>query len=493
MSPTILTFDVGTTAVKVSQYTAAMQPLACISVEYALDSSGVCVTVPVQRYIDAICKGAAALPQRESVAAIGITTQGETLIPVSRDGTPLCDALVWLDARAAEQAAVLRSKLNAEEFYETTGLPDIGEALPLAKLQWLREKTPEIYSSTHKFLLLEDYLLFWLTGRFITEKALLTSTGWFDIRRDCYWEKALHAAGVSSALLPEMLECGTPCGTVLPAAAAMLGIPQTAAVVTGAMDQTAAALAAGCTQPGTVTETTGTALVMAACTDAPVFSTGHRVTVYRHAMAGQYLYLPIGNTAGMALKWFANEFCKDIPPAKVYAVLDKEVQRTPTGCEGLSFLPYLSGCVDPEFLPGATGCFFGVRLSSTRAHFARAVMEAVAYQIADFLDMLAAKGCRARSITSLGGGARSSVWMQMKADICEQPFTVPACTEAASTGAAILAAWGSKLTPYGTMPAQSTATVYTPQAENLPAYRAQRKAVGRLYQAVKPLYEQEME
>lgn len=491
MRPTILTLDVGTTSVKVSQYTSDLQPLACMGVEYPLDSDGLRVEAPVERYLHAIQEGIAKLPERESITAVAMTTQGETLIPVDTEGTPLRKAIVWLDARAGKQAASLRERISTQSFYETTGLPEIGDALPLAKLQWLREEEPETYARTHKFLLLEDYLLWWLTGRFITEKSLQTSTGWFDIRRDCYWVEALQAAGVHLDKLPEALECGVSVGAILPARADALGLPRAVEVLTGAMDQTAAALAAGCLRAGTVTETTGTALVMAACTDAPVLRDAHRVTVYRHALPGKYLYLPIGNTAGMALKWFRNEFCKDLVEEEAYRLLDEMAGQVPCGCEGLAFLPYLSGSVDPDFLPGATGCFFGARLSSTRAHFARAVMEGVAYQVAEFLSMLDALGCRTNTIFSLGGGARSAVWMQMKADICERTFHVPLCTEAASTGAALLAAWGSGMLTTGTIPAAGISAVYTPDSSRYPAYRTQRERIHKVYRALKPLYEQE--
>jgi len=451
------------------------------------------VTAPVRRYLDAIAGGITRLPQRESIAAVGITTQGETLIPVDQHGSPLCDAIVWLDSRAGKQAAALREKIEVQRFYETTGLPDIGDALPLAKLQWVKEEQPDLYRKTHHFLLLEDYLLFWLTGKFVTEKSLLTSTGWFDIQKDCYWEEALTAAGIGREKLPEALECGTPVGKLLSRRARELSLPENITVVTGAMDQTAAALAAGGLAPGIVTETTGTALVMTACTDRPVFRSDHRVTVYRHAVAGQYLYLPIGNTAGMALKWFKNEFCRELPEEKAYAFLDEMAETIPCGCEGLTFLPYLSGCVDPDFLPNATGCFFGIRLSFTRAHFARAVMEAIGYQVADFLQMLEGLNCPAKSVVSLGGGAHSRVWMQMKADICERPFTVPDCTEAASTGAALLAAWGSGFLKKEEKPALNSIKQFVPRFADFDAYRKQKERVKKLYRAVKPLYETEKE
>ncbi len=491
MIPTILTLDIGTTAIKVSQYTAAFQLVSCISIEYSLDSQGVFVEAPADRYLDAIRDAVSQLPERKSIAAISITTQGETLIPVDIDGSPLCPAIVWLDSRAAHQAFKLRSILPEQNFYETTGLPQIGSSLPLAKLLWLKEEMPQLYEKVYKFLLLEDYILWWLTGHFLTEKSLQTSTGWFDIRNDKYWQKALLAAGVEEALLPEALECGQPVGTILASRAQDLDLPETALVITGAMDQTAAALAIGCGQTGIVTETTGTALVMAACTDKPVFSEHQRITVYRHALSGNYLYLPIGNTAGMALKWFRNEFCRDLPEQDAYSLMDDLAAAIPCGCEGLLFLPYLSGSVTPDYLLQASGVFYGARLSSTRAHFIRAIMESVAYQVSDFLHLLDCLGCAPEYVVSLGGGARSSLWMQMKADICQRPFLVPDCTEATGKGCALLAAWGAGLLAQGTYPQHQEHTVYIPDPETFPAYRVSQKRSNRVYQTMKSLYKLE--
>ncbi len=491
MSLTILTLDIGTTSVKTSLYSCELKLLSCITTEYALDSYGSRVEVPIERYLYAIESSIAKLKGRETIAAIGITTQGETLIPVSLDGTPLSKAIVWLDNRAGSQAEKLKKLLSENLFYETTGLPEIGDALPLAKLLWFLEEMPELYEKSHKFLLLEDYIIFWLTGRFVTEKSLQTSTGWFDIRKDTYWPTALAAAGIEKDRLPELLECGQPVGMLLTERAVQLDLPPTALIITGAMDQTAAALAAGGVQQGIITETTGTALVMAACTENPFFSSDKRITIYRHAIAGKYLYLPISNTAGMSLKWFGKEFCNDFAENERYEKMDLLAASVPCGCQGLLFLPYLSGSVDPDFLPSATGVFYGATLSSTRAHFIRAIMEGIAYQTADFLDLLASLGYKSHTIFSLGGGAGSSLWMQMKADICERSFLVPKCAQASSTGAALLAAQGAKLVATDYYPPLINSNIYQPQPSAFKAYRNQRKSFHNVYQAMRPLYERE--
>lgn len=492
MRPCVAALDVGTSSVKVCIFSTELELLSRSVQEYALDARGDRVEAAGDIYLRAVEAGMAeAMAGLENyrVAAIGVTTQGETFAPVDREGKPLRPFIVWLDGRAEEQARILRQQIPEMEFYSTTGLPEISGALPLAKLMWLRENEPEIYENTYKFLLVEDFLLHYLTGSFVSEKALQTSTGWFSLNADGLWHKGLEAAGIHSDKLPRILECGTRVGGLTEETARKLGLEPGIPVVTGAMDQTAAALAGGCVKPGTVTETTGSALVLAACTDQPVFAEGHHVTVYRHAVPGKYIYLPIGNTGGMALKWFRDTFCRDLPGGEDgFNAINSQVSGIPAGCEGLVFLPFLSGSVDPDNCPEATACFFGARLSTTRAHFARSVMESVAFLLRDFFEMLEALGCPVETVTSLGGGSRSPVWLQIKADVCGRDFRAARISETTAMGAAVLALWGAGLAEPGTVPEAAVAEYYAPAGQNAQAYEKAYTLYKALYSAVKPLY-----
>lgn len=219
-------------------------------------------------------------------------------------------------------------------------------------------------------------------------------------------------------------------------------------------------------------------MVAAAFTAHPQFSEDHHVTIYRHAMPGAYLYLPISNTIGMSLRWFRDEFCRDLDGG--YAALDRLAERVPPGAQGVTFLPYLAGCVDPEHLPEASGGFYGLRLSSTRAACVRAILEAAAFQLRDFLRMLSALGCTAQTVTSLGGGAGSPLWMQIKANVCHRPFRTLSTVQATSLGAAMLAAGalGWKLHD------AEERSVYQPQAETTDAYEKAYAAYRRVYEAL---------
>lgn len=482
----ILVFDVGTSAVKTALFDAALRQVAVAVREYPLQTRGVCVEARPDDYLAAMQSGVAAMPAAR-IVAIGMTTQGETLIPVDARGTSLTDAIVWLDARAQSEARRLASALDAQAFYETTGLPEITPTLPLAKLLFLRERMEDIYRRTAHLLLLEDYLRWRLTGRIATHASLLTSTGYLDIRTGDYWTAALSLAGVPESHLPPILPSGAPAGQLTAQAALRLGLPSGIPVYTGAMDQTAALLAVAGGRAGTVCETVGTAHVVAAATGAPRALPGHRVTVYRHALPGEYLYLPIGNTAGMSLKWFHREFGR---PAEDYAALDALAASVPAGCEGVTFLPFLSGCVDPECLPDATACLFGLRLSSTRAHAARAVLESTGYELRQFLSLLDSLGCKTDRVVSLGGGARSELWMQIRADIAGLSLEAPAVTEAAAAGAALLAAWGAGLVPPGAYPPAlaQAGRRFVPDPSLKAAYDAGFARYTALFHALRPLY-----
>ncbi len=494
MPPCIAALDVGTTSVKACLFTPELELIACCVQEYALDARGGWVEARPETYLaaarDAMRAALAAAPGHRP-EALGLCTQGETMVPADAQGQALRPFLVWLDSRAGAQAAELERILGRQRFYETTGLPQLSGATPLAKAMWLRENGG--LRGAERLLLLEDYLLGWLTGRAVTEPAVQTSTGWYDIRHDRYWLEALEAAGISVRLLPACMPCGEKAGPLRREAAALLGLPEGIPVAAGAMDQTAAALAAGAAEPGAVTETTGTALVMAACTEHPAFPRERRVTVYRHALPGRYLYLPIGNTAGMALRWFRDVCCPDLPAGGAgYAALDREAAAVPLGCEGVTFLPFLAGAPDQDECPGARGAFYGARLSTTRAHLARSVMESAAFMIRDFLSDLERLGCPAREVRSLGGGARSAVWLQMKADICGRVFRVPACTEAAAQGAALLAGWGSGLIAHGEVPPPREAAAYAPDPALAARAEAAHGRYRRLYAALKPLFSDEV-
>jgi xylulokinase len=457
----ILVFDIGTSAVKACLFNRRLELLGHSGGEYRLmtPEQGRVELEPetywraVRTEMAGICRRLGISPGE--IEAITVTTQGETLIPVDSAGRALRNAIVWLDERAAKQAAKINERFPPELFYSRTGISECNGYCPVSKILWIKEEEPEIYAKTHKFLLLEDYILSRFTGDFVTEKALLCTTGYFDIIADEYWEEMLAFAGIDPAKLPRPLECGAVLETpVLPELRRELGLSAGVKIISSAMDQMTAATGAGSLKPGIITETTGTGMCIAAMSEDPDFSNPGRVTIYRHIYAKKYLIIPVCMTAGLILKWFKDEFCADIAAeAKsrnqpVYTLIDEFASGAPPLSRGLILVPYLNGVLQPDNNPSARGVFFGVGLNTGRPEFLRAILEGIGFMLKENIGLIEqVEGGKAKEIRSLGGGANSGIWRKIKADINGVDIIRMRENECTALGAAILAALALGLYP----------------------------------------------
>lgn len=445
----LLSIDAGTTSVKVAVFDQTGRMVASSLQEYGLQTPAQdWVELPAHVYWQSAVAGireVLANPQvsAESVVAVGVTSQGETIIPVDRDGHPLRNAIVWLDNRAGEEAGRLSASFDLDRFYEITGLPDIIPTWPACKALWLRQHEPSTFAQTHKILLVEDYLLFRLSGRYATEGGVCTSSGYFDIRTGRWWDEMLDYVGLSAEQLPELLESGGVVGSLTSGAAKETGLAAGTLAVTGSMDQIAGAIGAGNIVPGIVSETTGTALVLAATVNEPLYDPQKRLPCYYHALPGKYLLLPYCQTAGMVFRWFRDQF----GGGQSYEQLVAIAGEVAAGSDGLIALPHLTGATSPQFNPRAKGVYYGITLQHTRAHFVRAILEAVAFVLRENVELLQELGVDVRELISLGGAARSDQWLQIKADVTGLPLRTPNCEEATSLGVAILAAVAVGLFP----------------------------------------------
>ncbi len=446
---TILTFDVGTTAIKTCLFDRELNRLAIRTDEYTLSTELGTVELDCKVYWDTICHAVRQIKEevpQAQVKSICLTTQGETMIPVDGQGIPLHRAVVWLDDRAGKQAERVRQVVSDKALYERTGVTDMNGFVPLAKLLWFKEQAPEIYEKAHRFLLLEDYLLHRLTGRFVTEKSLLTSTAYYDIRHDCYWEELLETLGLDSDKLPEILDCGQLAGVLTKTARQALGLGPEVKVFAGAMDQIAASIGGGGMQEDVVTATVGTAMVLTSAISSMEECTDDRLIVYRGVRENQYAILPYCPTAGAVFKWFKDqcsaqvaERCKE-SGEDPYDVLCREAMEVPPGADGVVLLPYFAGSMQPKCLPEAKGVFFGIGLTTDHRFLTRAVLESVGYMVRENLEMLKEFGITPRQVHFFGGGAKNAAWNQIIADISGVELVLLEQSECGSLGAAMLGA-----------------------------------------------------
>ncbi len=448
-----LGLDIGISTVKVALFTGQGELLVLESDEYMIMPEGEAIEAdpeiywaPMARSIRRLLKKWGGEP--ESIAAVSISSHGETVFPMRADGKPVRKALNWMDNRSQPEVDELLRSVGSQKVLEISGQPEIGPIWPVTKFRWMSKHEPDVIKQTAAFLLPEDYILFRLSGNFVGEYTLWSSSLVFDIRSKTLSDELLAFGGITSSQIPRLYPSGTAFGNISPECAAETGLSPKTRVVTGALDQVCAGIAAGNVAPGMITESTGSVLALVASVKEPLFDAKTKLPCHIHAVPGMYCMLPWNPTGGLTFKWFKDCFAPDLisqaqeQGLDVYDLLTGPAAQVPPGSDGLIMLPHLEGAFFPEFNAQVRGVFFGFTLSHTRAHFTRAILEAIAYMLRRDLEGLQRLGVGATELRALGGGAKSRLWSQIKADVCNLPVIMPSHREAAVMGAAILAAVG---------------------------------------------------
>jgi sugar (pentulose or hexulose) kinase len=498
----ILAVDLGTTALKCALHDLQGNVLSKDTEEYQLVTpDALSVEMDTETYwrafstaIARVMKASGIVPA--DVKALGLSAQGETLIVVDKTGHPLRRAIVWLDNRAQSEADELGELLGHRHAYETTGQVRIVPTWPAAKVLWLRQHEPKLFENVGKFLLLEDYILHRLTGEYVCEGSLVTSTCYWNFRTKRWWPEMLKALGITAAQLPRYSESGMLVGKLLPRVAAELGLsPQTVAC-TGALDQACGAIGVGNIRPGIFSENTGAALAICATVSQPILDPNNQMPCHYHGVPDLYM-LHTFTSGGIVLRWFRDEFAQMEKAAAQargldsYDLMGAEAARVPPGSEGLVMLPHLQGAMAPEANPKAKGVFFGFTLRHGRSHFTRAIMEAVGFIVRRNIEVIEGLGVPINEIRALGGGARSRLWKQIEADITRRGVVTTTNEEAATLGAAILA--GKAIGLYASIEEAARQMVqieerFEPNPENLALYDEAYRTYVQLYNQLCPLF-----
>ncbi len=501
--PHILAFDLGTTALKCALHDWNGTVMAKASEEYQLITPRAdWVEMDVETYWQAF-KTAVSRVLKESgidpaeIKALGVSAQGETLIVVDRDGKPLRRAIVWLDNRAQQEADELGEIFGHRHAFEITGQVKLVPTWPASKIRWLRKCEPELFENVGKFLLIEDYFLHRLTGEYVCEGSLVTSTCYWNFRTRGWWKEMLQELNVSEEQLPQYRESGEAVGSLRSEIAEELGLSANTVVCTGALDQACGAIGVGNIKPGIFSENTGAALAICATVNQPVIDPRNEMPCHYHGLPGLYM-LHTFTSGGIVMRWFRDEFGG--PEMRVsrtsgldaYDLMGMEAARVQPGCEGLVMLPHLQGAMAPEANPKASGVFYGFTLRHGRGHFTRAIMEGVSFIVRRNIEVIEGLGVPVNEIRALGGGARSRVWKQMEADIVGRPVLTTTNEEAATLGAAILA--GKAVGLYSSVEEAADQMIqiqerFEPNPANRAVYDDTYGTYVKLYDALCPLFE----
>jgi xylulokinase len=372
-----------------------------------------------------------------AVSHLGLACQVDGVVPVDGSGRPLREGIIWLDRRASAQAQALADKVGADWMFSTTGLnADASHIAP--KIMWLRDEEPEVYKAAATMAPVGGYLLGWLTGLIAQDHANASSTLLYDVRLRTWSEPMLASSGIEPGQLAEIRPSHEIAGHMRAEAAERLGLTTRCQVVVGSGDEHAASLGAGAAQPGTVTDVTGTAEPVTAVAAELVFDPKRLVETHAHAVDGAFLIENPGFVSGGSTLWLS---CTVLgtPQAELF----DQAAQVPAGSEGVLFLPTLCGATAPRWNDRVRGVFAGLSLNHDRSHLARAVLEGCAYALRDIVERLNEMGLGGPEIRVVGGGARSALWMQIKANVTAKPVRAVLTKEPTALGAAMLAGLGA--------------------------------------------------
>jgi xylulokinase len=438
----ILALDVGTSGCRAEILAFAGRSLGRHYQEYGLSSPepGAAEQDPSQWWKAAVnCTRLArqACPEPVRLVAVGLSVQGHTWVPVDAQLRPLRPALTWLDSRAAPQARALLEQHGADFWGRAAGkLPGPWHLLP--QLLWLREAEPGVCEQAERYMFAQDWLTARLTGQAVADYTQCATSLLLDLGSSSWSEGLLEQYGVLLAKLPQVQPAGTALGPVTAEAAQALGLEPTAVVAVGAQDQKCAALAAGL-DATTATVSLGTAIAIEAPIPAPRFDPAlGAIPCFPWLWRGQWVLEAPMTTGGGAFRWLRDVLADS--PATTFESLIAAAEAVPPGAEGVCFLPYLAGAGAPCWQPDATATFTGMTLRTGRGHLTRAVLEGVACDIHENLQCMKRLGCRLERLRLFGGGARSPLWPRIIAATTGLPTETCAEAEAATRGAAMLAA-----------------------------------------------------
>jgi len=433
----------------------------------------------------------------QKIIGIGISSQGETFVALGKDGKPLGRAIVWLDNRSREEAKLIKDKLGADNIYSVTGQNDVIPTWTATKILWLRRNKPNFFKKVYKYLLIEDYIIYRLTGKFVTEYSVVCSSLLFDLPHRKWWSEILQFINISEDQLPELKPPGQPVGNVTPEAAKETGLHTSCIVSTGAYDQAANAIGCGNIDSGVISETTGGALAVVATIDHVILDPMRRLPCHHHAVQGKYFLQPWCHTAGVILRWYRDNFgLLEMEAANrmgldPYDLLTLEASKVPPGSDGLVLLPHFMGAASPEFDPDAKGVLFGLTLHHKRGHVIRAIIESIAYMLRRNIELLEELDVKIREIRSTGGAARSPLWNQIKADVLQRPILTVHTEETAALGAAMLAGLATGIFSSVKDASRSMVSIkgkWIPLKINRDVYDRQYKLYVELYNHLKSLF-----
>jgi xylulokinase len=427
------------------------------------------------------------------VKAICISSFGESAVPIDKNGRVLYNSFLYTDVRGSKQCESLKDKIGLESLMNLTGLP-AHPMYTISKIMWIRENLPEVYKNTWKFLLFEDFVVYRLCNETVIDYSLASRTMAFNITEKRWESKVLKEAEIDRDIFSCAVPSGSVVGIIKGDVAEELGLAKNVKIVTGGHDQVCAAIGGGIIRERMAINGIGTVECITPGFSRPFLNhcmLKNNFACVPHAKDGMYVTYAFNFTGGSLLKWYRDNFAlyDKLEAQKlgenVYAMLDKKAANTPTN---LLVLPHFSGAGTPYMDTSAKGAIMGLDFETTQAKFYRALLEGVNYEMMYNLECLGNVGIEIDELRAVGGGAKSDLWLQIKADIMNKKIIALDVDEAGTLGTAILA--GVAIGEYKSLEKAvetlvKVRKVFYPNLKNHQIYTENYYRYKKMYKAVK--------
>jgi xylulokinase len=383
------------------------------------------------------------------VAAIGLSGQMHGSVFLDAEGKVVRPALLWNDQRTVAEAAEIEAKAGGREGLVRLVANRALVGFTAPKVLWLRNQEPSNFDRVRQILLPKDYIRFKLSGTYATEVSDASGTLFLDVANRRWSKELLGLLDLDPALLPQCFESFEVSSVVSQSGAEATGLKAGTKIVGGGGDQPAGAVGNGIVRAGVVSATMGTSGVVFAHAPEPGFDPLGRLQRGCHAVPGAWCVMGVVLSAGGSFQWYRNQLAQaQVDAAKAqgidpYELLNDQAALAGPGAEGLFFLPYLTGERAPYYDSDAKGAWVGLTVRHGRPHLVRSILEGASYAMRDSLELIREMGVNIEQIRVSGGGARSSFWRQIQADIYGVDVHTVNATEGPAFGVALLAMVGA--------------------------------------------------
>jgi xylulokinase len=426
------------------------------------------------------------------IKGVGISAIGPDVLPIDENFNPLRMGILYgVDTRAVKEIDELNEKYGEDEIFNATA-NCLSSQSTGPKILWIKKNEPDVYKKARWFVDATTFIVARLTSRVVIDHF---SAGCMVPMYDPWsnkWSDRFCKDFVNLEQLPEILWSHELAGRVTSKASELTGLAEGTPVSVGTIDAGAEALSVGVTKPGEMMMMYGSTIFMIQVTDNDQ-AREKRLWAGPYLFPGTWCLLAGMATSGSLTRWFRDQFAPELVAAEksggasAYAELVKEAAETKPGAEGVIVLPYFSGERTPVMDPRAKGMIFGLSLTHTRGHIFRAILEGMGHGVKQHVDLFTSIGARPKTIKSVGGGTKNSIWLQAISDISGVPQEVAPLTFGASYGDALLAgvAVGLVSSPEEIRTWQGKARIISPDEKLAETYRPLSEIYTSLYDATK--------